>query len=287
MMVEQSVQCQAPAKINMTLAVLGRRADGFHDIESWVVPIRLYDRLTITASERLSLTVHPDDAGVAADRSNLAWRAAEAIADESGRAPDVKIRLEKSIPAAAGLGGGSSDAAAVLRCLNELWGLGWSNHRLAKLAGRLGSDVPFFIEGRQAVIRGRGERVEPVESGWRGWVVLVIPPFGMSTRQVYENCSVGATSSPRVAFGPWAQAGSRTCAEGLFNDLEPAAMESEPRLADLWNTLRTLDGGPVRMSGSGSTLFTIHDSESAAAAWRDLAAGRIGTEAELKIVQTL
>lgn len=287
LMAEQSVQCQAPAKINMTLAVLGRRPDGFHDIESWVIPIRWFDRLTITAADRLSLTVYPHDAGIPADRNNLVWRAAEAIADEAGRAPDVSIRLEKSIPAGAGLGGGSSDAAAVLRGLNDLWGLEWSTHRLANIAGRLGSDVPFFIEGRPAVIRGRGERIEPVESAWGGWVGLVIPPFGISTKRVYENCACRASSSPGVAFGPWARNGSRSCAERLFNDLEPAAMKLEPRLADLWNRLNESKGGPVRMSGSGSTLFTIHDIESAAAEWRDRAAETIGTAAELRIVRTL
>lgn len=285
--VEQLVQCRAPAKINMTLAVLGRRADGFHDIESWVVPIRLYDRLTITAADHLSLLLEPAEADLPSDQNNLAWRAAEAVAHEAGCEPNVMIQLEKSIPVAAGLGGGSSDAGAVLRGLNQLWALGWSKGRLSEIAARLGSDVPFFVEEGQAVIRGRGERVEPVASGWGGWVVLVIPPFGVSTKQVYERWSGGPASASRDVFGTWAQGDSRGCGAGLFNDLEPAAMACEPRLADLQKTLSGPGGSPVHMSGSGSCLFTIHDSEAEAVAWRDSAGGRIGTQAELRIVRTL
>lgn len=273
--------------MNLTLAVLDRRPDGFHEIESWVVPIDLFDELTIEPAPALEITVQPPSVDVPTDSANLVWHAAESLAVAAKRTATARIHLHKSIPAGAGLGGGSSDAAAAIVALNALWGLNWPIERLCEVGAAVGSDVPLFLHGTPAVIRGRGERVEPLAAGWRGWMALVIPRFGVSTAAVYARWTRPSTRShsPRDCWT--ARGDSRHVGAMLFNDLEPAAFALEPRLAALHGTLGDLDGRPVRMTGSGSCLFAIFDSRTEADNWRDRAAGRIETQAEIKVVRTL
>jgi 4-diphosphocytidyl-2-C-methyl-D-erythritol kinase len=201
----------------------------------------------------------------------------------------ASIELRKRIPAGAGLGGGSSDAAAALRALNDLWKLDWPLARLREVAAGIGSDVPLFLEPGSAVIRGRGERVERLRESWCGWAVVVVPPFGVSTAAVYGRWKAAPTPRPEMNAAPWA-AGAKNALEllgMLFNDLETAAFECEPRLAALHARLDRLEGRPVRMTGSGSCLFTLFDSQAEARAWGRAAADGAGEGARLRVVEVI
>src|SRR3954469_7342886 len=154
------VEVLAPAKLNLFLEVLGRRPDGYHEVETLMVAVDLFDRLTFRESPSGEITLRCDDPGLPTGSENLAVRAAERLRDESGRRLGAHIDLHKSIPAGAGLAGGSSDAAAALAGLDRLWDLKTRPDRLATLASGLGSDVPFFLKAGAAICRGRGERVE-------------------------------------------------------------------------------------------------------------------------------
>ncbi len=285
----QFVEGRAPAKVNLTLAVLGELAGGYHELESWVVMVDWYDRLELRASANLSLTVE-GDTGHALPRTegNLVWHAVEALAKAAGRPPTASIKLEKSLPIGAGLGGGSSDAAATLLGLNELWGLGWPNERLAPIASALGSDVPLFLEDSPVVIRGRGERVERLRNCWKGFLVLVVPSFALATREVFGRYSGGEIRRGENP-APWQNVGhdSLNTSQQLFNDLEPDAFSVEPRLARLHGLLDGLDGRPVRMTGSGSSLFALFDDARSAELWREEAVRLAGQTVEFRVVQTL
>lgn len=268
------IRREARAKLNLTLAVLGRRPDGFHELESWAVPIALTDELRFEAADDLRLTIETKTATpLANDASNLIHRAARALADAADRPAQAHIHLVKRVPIGGGLGGGSSDAAATLSALNELWSLYWSIERLAAIGATIGSDVPFFLAGGQAVMRGRGEILSRVK-GWRGFAAVILPPYGVSTAEVYrcharraEIARAEARSRPTAA--PWEVQGigADQLLPMLFNDLEAAAFEVEPRLGVLHTRLLGEGGRIVRMTGSGSCLFTLFDDESAARAW--------------------
>jgi len=294
----------APAKVNLTLAVLGRRPDGFHELESWVVRVDWCDDLFIEVADDWSFAVEsPQGAGAPADESNLVCRAAAALATASGRPRTGHIRLVKRIPSGAGLGGGSSDAAAVLVALNSHWGLNWSRARLVEVGASVGSDVPVFLETASAVMRGRGERVEPAACDWRGWLALIVPRFGVATADVYREFARQAARTPASADAAqtrpadarptlleiWRRISrDKTGWEGvLFNDLESAAFSCEPRLAALHTAIDGLLGCPVRMTGSGSCLFSVFSTEVDAASWASAASARIQSEADIKIVRTL
>lgn len=284
----QTIQCSAPAKVNLSLAVLGRRADGFHDLESWVVRIHWFDRLTLTTGDELSLCLVGDAGDTPTGAANLVWQAAEVLARAAGRRPGVAATLEKSIPTGSGLGGASSDAAATLLGLNRLWNLNWPIERLMPPAAEIGSDVPLFLDAcNSAVIRGRGERVEPMSTSWLGWLVLIVPPFRLSTAAVYEAFAQLASKRSEHS-APWLclPCTSEALLPRLFNDLEAAAFTVEPRLARLHAAVDGLDGRLVRMTGSGSALFTLFDEAAQAEAWRRAALARLGRENEVRVVFT-
>ncbi len=267
----QIVRRVAPAKINLTLAVSSRRPDGYHEIESWVVKIAWCDRVTVAVSEKPSLTLEGTVGGIPADDTNLAFRAARLLADAANRPADFAIHLEKEIPAGGGLGGGSSNAAAVLLALNDLWGLSWRIEQLTPVAAAIGSDVPLFLREGSVVIRGRGELVRQLPRCWGGWVAMIVPPYSIPTAAVYEQWTspgerqVDSKASPQ----PWRDPdlNARELMARLFNNLEPAAFAVEPRLHRLHQSLHGLDDRPVRMTGSGSCLFTLFDKEEAESAW--------------------
>jgi 4-diphosphocytidyl-2C-methyl-D-erythritol kinase len=181
--------------------------------------------------------------------------------------------LTKNIPVGAGLGGGSSDAAATLLALSGLWGLDWAIDRLAPIAEKLGSDVSFFLDPRPAMMRGRGERIEPVT--WAGpdlesmWIALVVPAFSLSTADVYRrHAEIATPVELRVPFDPGiAACRARVMMDLLFNDLEPAAFACEPRLAELHSKLSANSDRPIRMSGSGSALYSLFDMQDEANSW--------------------
>ena len=202
-----SAVVRAPAKLNLFFEVLARRGDGYHEIETLMVPIGLFDTLTACANPtgEVRLTCH--QAAVGADdatfgtlppeRENLAWRAAQLLRQRAGVEQGISLELVKRIPSAAGLGGGSSDAAAALLAANALWNLDWTPAALAELAAELGSDVPFFLAGGAAICRGRGERVAAVGGLLPLHFVVVRPPVGLSTAEVYGHCEVA--TQPRDA----------------------------------------------------------------------------------------
>ena len=255
------IRFRAPAKLNLYLRVLGRRPDGYHEIETLFERIDLADELTIEAHpDRLLLTC--TDPALSCGEDNLVLKAARVLQQVSGTSRGASLHLLKRIPIAAGLGGGSSDAAAALLGLNQLWGLGLGPGRLQELAATLGSDVPFFLcESPWAIGRGRGETCEPLESSRQLAQVLVVPDAALSTKEIYAASRFGLTASApsismiRHAFsnGP-ALAG---LAQGLWNDLEPEAIRRCPVISVIQTHLRDLGCLGTRVSGSGPAVFGL------------------------------
>lgn len=281
-----SVSVRVPAKINLQLAVGPPRPDGFHELATVFAAVELADELTATAADRLTLTVRgAEGAGLPADRGNLAWRAAELLAGRAGVPAAVALDIDKQIPVAAGLAGGSADAAAALLACDRLWGLGLPAAQLATLAAELGSDVAFALLGGTAVGAGRGERLSPVEAAAEFWWVLAAADGGLSTPAVYAELDrlrrtgqLPAAADPAAAI----EAGGvleavrggdpELLAARLANDLQPAALALAPYLAD---TLAAgLDHGALAgiVSGSGPTCaFLARDGEHARTLARELA----------------
>jgi len=251
----------SPAKINLTLEILGRRSDGFHELATWILPIGLYDSLEIEpASEPSFFSDFPELQG---NPSNLIVRAAQVFNQAASIDTPYAIRLEKNIPVGAGLGGGSSNAAATLRLLNELHDSPFERHQLEELAANLGSDVAFFVAGRSAWCTGRGERIEPRVFPEDLWVSLFKPGFAVSTAGAYGAYARLAAELKR---------GLETETQwGTFrNDLEPAVLPKYLflRLVKDWLKKQTQSLFAL-MSGSGSTIFAIVRSQSDGETLRD------------------
>ncbi len=259
---------------------MGRRKDGFHDLESLVTAISLYDELVFSARENNRITVSCDNCEIPAERANLVWRAADLLARRSGTSRGIHCQLKKRIPVGGGLGGGSSNAATALKGLNQLWDLNWPVEKLLPLAAELGSDVPFFLGTGPAVIRGRGEQVAPVQPPWEGWLLLIIPGVNISTREVYKAWK---PEVEQAVCGSAVPQGRFTAAEWMqktFNMLESAAQRVCPKLSAWMDHAARLADRVVRLSGSGSTFFTAFDHEQEA---RNTAA-KIGESMRMKTV---
>ena len=276
-MIDADLVVRCPAKINLDLRVGPLRADGFHSIRSWFVTVGLYDELTVGPADDVRLTC--DEPSIPTDERNLVVRAANALRPANG--PGVAMHLAKRIPAGGGLGGGSSNAATALVALNAFWHLGLSPSRLHAIAATLGSDVPFFLHGPSSLCVGRGEVITPVPPPPCRWAVLILPPIAMPTPAVFrkldelrphaaEPLSPSQTAPAGDALGLLAT---------LVNDLEVPAFASRPDLADLSHAAADRLGRPVRMSGSGSTLFTLYDEETEAVAGARLALETVGVHA--------
>lgn len=266
------VTALAPAKLNLFLEVLAKRPDGYHEIESLMVAVDLYDTLEFTDDPSGEITLVCDDPSLPTNGRNLVVKAALRLRAEARVDRGVKISLHKEIPAQAGLGGGSSDAAATLRALDLLWRTDLGDERLSRLAGEVGSDVAFFLHGPAAICRGRGERVEAVKMPGPLHFVLICPPVGVGTAAAFQ--AVVVPDTPR-SIGPAVAALGDANALGplLFNRLQDAAEAVEPSLAITRELLK--DHGPPHlsghlMSGSGSAHFGLA---------RDLAAARNAAEA--------
>lgn len=263
-----AVEVRARAKLNWYLRVLGRRDDGYHDLETVMSTVSLFDTLTFQplndSQLRLTMTVLNGDspASVAAiplDDRNLVCRAARLLQDVAGCRLGAAIHLVKRIPSQAGMGGGSSNAAATLIGLNRLWNLQWPASELVALASRLGSDVPFFASGhRSAICRGRGEAIEPLTAKSRPAVVLIKPPEGLSTADVYRAWRPRQLTAPLDAFlSAWLAGDGARAASRLLNDLQPAAESigtSTARLAE-WFSHQSPWGH--QLTGSGSAYFGV------------------------------
>lgn len=248
----------APAKLNLTLEVLGKRADGFHELRSVVQTISLYDELTVRPAARLAVRCTP---AVCAPGSNLALRAARALRAVLNVRGGATIELRKRIPVGAGLGGGSSDAAAVLRLLAHLWGARLPNNTLTQLAAALGSDVPLFLAGAAALVAGRGERVQPLPPLRSGWLVLVVPPWSAvdKTARVYRAVTPAEyTDGERTATAAFAlRQGAPLDPATLVNGLRAAAGRVFPDLDELQASLEQRTGVPFQLAGAGPTLFYL------------------------------
>jgi 4-diphosphocytidyl-2-C-methyl-D-erythritol kinase len=265
LMPPEVIEIRAPAKVNLSLAVKRRRDDGYHEIESWVVKTPPADGVTLRPADALSLRVSGDER-VPTDARNLAWRAATRLAEACDAPCRAEMSIEKRIPVGMGLGGGSSDAAAVLIGLQRLWRIELAAERLAGIALDVGSDVPLFLRQSASIIRGRGERISPAPD-WSGYLALVVPPFGLSTARVYARWRPGRHRPDDRR--PWqhAAAGARELDDRLFNDLEEPAKASEPRLGALFDALDGLAGRRIHMTGSGACLFALFDDDAEAAPW--------------------
>ncbi|MHB1045852.1 MAG: 4-(cytidine 5'-diphospho)-2-C-methyl-D-erythritol kinase [Thermoanaerobaculia bacterium] len=237
---------EAFAKVNRSLLVLGKRPDGFHELDTVFQAVGLTDRLSFEESDVLSLRV--DDPSVPAGPENLVLRAARLLAEEAGVKARAAIELEKRIPSGGGLGGGSSDAAVTLLGLSALWGLDLPFEKLVEVGARLGSDVPFFLHGGSARGTGRGERIAPLPDLPSKGVVLVMPPFPAATPEVFRRLGAPEWNGHPSGDG-----------NGLSdrNDLEPAAEALFPPLRVVRQALAGAGAEQARLSGSGSTVFGL------------------------------
>jgi 4-diphosphocytidyl-2-C-methyl-D-erythritol kinase len=240
----------APAKLNLFLHVVGRRADGYHLLQSLFLLIDWCDTLHFERRADGRLARH--DLGEPLPADDLCLRAARALQAASGTPFGADISIDKRLPSGAGLGGGSSDAASTLLALNRLWDLHWPRERLQPLALALGADVPFFIGGRNAFVEGVGERLAPVAVA-RQWFALLKPPGGVETRAVFASQRVVRDSVPAILSGSLEDAASWAAGRGR-NDLQAAA---EALCPDVTRALQTLQArfGSSRMTGSGSAVF--------------------------------
>jgi 4-diphosphocytidyl-2-C-methyl-D-erythritol kinase len=261
------VEVLAPAKLNLFLEVLGKRPDGYHEIESMMVAVSLSDSLTFRDDPSGQISLRCSEPTLPVGGENLVVMAAERLKASVGGLRGARIVLEKAIPAESGLAGGSSDAAATLMALDRLWDLRLPRERLRALAGEIGSDVAFFIHGPAAVCRGRGERVEAVPHKESYHFVLVRPPVGVSTADVYRR--VVPPEKPRPLGPILAALSDGDLAElgrSLFNRLQSVAEGFLPELARVKDALASL--GPLlsgyAMSGSGSAYFGLCPDSSSA-----------------------
>jgi 4-diphosphocytidyl-2-C-methyl-D-erythritol kinase len=258
------------AKINLTLEILGKRADGFHELATWMLPVGLYDSVEIEPADRTSFT--SNEPALKEDPSNLVIRAAEIFNREASIDTPYAIRLQKTIPMGAGLGGGSSNAAATLRLLNDLHGSQFGEEQLEKLAAALGSDVAFFVQGRSAWCSGRGERLEPRTFSNDLWICLFKPGFAVSTAGAYQAYARMPANQKRgqETDTPWGK---------LRNDLEPAVFSKFLFLALVKDWLTNQPESMFSlMSGSGSTIFAIVPSQAEGEKLQKRFAAEFGTQ---------
>lgn len=280
----------APGKLNLALRILGRRSDGFHEIQSLMIGVNVCDELHIAHADPGVIQVFCDHPGVPTDETNLVYRAAAALASRARDPVGCRIELIKRVPIGGGMGGGSSDAAATLSALNEMWGVGLGREELSTLGAELGSDVPFFFHVPSAIVGGRGERVWPARIGWSGWVALASTGEPVSTAAVYGRFG-------QVAKGPDFASPEELCTASsadelrpmLGNDLESAVFAVSPRVKDLRDRMRDLGAVRPTVSGAGCVVFEVFDEQdeaealthrlraSGAAAWAAVAAAPIQT----------
>lgn len=263
------------AKVNLTLDILGTRPDGYHDIESVMLNISLHDTISLSLRDGDGIRLSCDMPRIPSDERNLAHRAASLLFESRGIDSGLHIGIAKRIPIEAGLGGGSSNAAAVLRGLDRLLGLSMSVSEMCDLAARIGSDVPFFLVGGTAFVSGRGERVRPLPDIAPMWMVIVKPPFGVSTAWSYRRLDeMRATGGRSGATGELITASQRmvdcmrrgeTVCESLSNDLELPAIEQHPEVAEIKAELLESGAKAALMCGSGSAVFGLFETEELAA----------------------
>ena len=256
------------AKINWTLEILGRRADGYHELRTILQIVDVCDQLQFAVTEK-EIILTCDNPAVPCDETNLIHRAAILLKELTNCDKGVKIDLQKRIPMGAGLGGGSSNAAITLLALIRLWELDVAPRDLFQLGSQLGADVPFFFFGGTGIGIGRGDEVYPMADIVAEHLLLVNPGVNVPTREIYGNLSSELTSLPTVNKMPFsleaAYARMRGAQWNLCNDLERPALALYPLISQVKQQLKDLDAAAVLMSGSGSTVFAVFESEAARA----------------------
>jgi 4-diphosphocytidyl-2-C-methyl-D-erythritol kinase len=267
------VKIRAPAKINLSLRVVGKRADGYHELDTIMVPVSLYDeieihriRRTVAGQSEFSALIaircnHPE---VPLGADNLAYRAAELLMRKAKLRQPIAIQIKKQIPVGAGLGGGSTDAAAVLVGLNRMWKLGLSVRQLERLALQLGADVPFFIRAKPARARGIGEKLRVLAQLPSRWLVLVYPGFPVATAWVYRNLPSKLTKVSVNTSITTPLENLDTLDKLLVNDLEQVTMRRYPEIGRVKSMLSRAGAAGVLMSGSGSSVFGVFKSKQSA-----------------------
>jgi 4-diphosphocytidyl-2-C-methyl-D-erythritol kinase len=251
---------KAPAKLNIRLKVIGRRPDGYHELVSIMVPVALFDYLELKKLTQKGITLTCEGIPTPCDKENLVYRAAKAFFASTGISGGVAITLTKNIPVAAGLGGGSSDAAGTLKCLNKMWSNPLGSQDLRGLALALGADVPFFIASRPSIARGIGEVLEPIEK-WPGfWYVIVTPPIEVSTSWVYANLKLKLTIGEYDFILNCLKKEPIQIGHTLENDLESVTAIHFPVINSIKKLLLATGAVGALMSGSGPSVFGVFES---------------------------
>lgn len=271
------LKLQAPAKINLCLHVLGKRPDGYHELAMLMQRVSLYDEITLELTAEPGVDVVCDGLVLAAGEENIAARAAQQLLEINNHPGGIRIVIDKRIPVAAGLGGGSSDAATVLTGLNQLLGLGLSRAELMRIGVKLGADVPFFIFGKTAWATGIGDRLQAVAGLPDVCYLLVNPKVAVATKWVYENLVL--TSKNDAARLPRFSGQAAELIALLHNDLEAATLPKFPQVQIVKDRLLAAGAQGVLMSGSGATVFGVYPSRSAA----DAAAGELRSATDWRV----
>ncbi len=249
----------SPAKVNIGLEILGKREDGYHNIRTLMVPITLCDEIIISEMES-GIDVRCNCSEIPEGIGNIAFRAASLFLERTGIKKGVFLEIRKSIPQGSGLGGGSSNAAAVLSAMNELNGFPLNEKELMEIGGKIGADVPFFLKKKAAFVYGRGEIIVPVDDFPRVWFLLVKPPISISTKWAYERVSLKLTKCKKDINIQ--HSGNRFELRGDFrNDFEGIIIEEYPFLKDVRSMIEETGAEGVGMSGKGPTFFGIFTDE--------------------------
>lgn len=255
---------KAPAKINLTLDVLYKRPDNYHEVEMIMTTVDLADRIGLETISGGDIKIISADRFVPNDHKNLAYQAAKVLKDTYGIERGVAISIEKNIPIAAGLAGGSSDAAATLKGLNELWRLGLTLDELAELGAKIGSDVSFCVYGGTALATGRGEKIQELPAPPTCWVVLAKPKIGVSTADVYGGLQLAGLEHPKTKqmIEAIRTDNYELLCQSVGNVLESVTFKLHPEVVTIKEQMKRFGADAVLMSGSGPTVFGLVDSES-------------------------
>ncbi|WP_208560457.1 4-(cytidine 5'-diphospho)-2-C-methyl-D-erythritol kinase [Marinilactibacillus kalidii] len=277
---------RAPAKINLTLNVLGKRNDGFHEMRMIMTSIDLSDRLTLTSKEQDEITLSCNAAFIPLNKKNIVYQAARLLKETYGIQAGIHIAIEKKIPVAAGLGGGSSDAAATLRGLNRLWALDLSLEKLAELGEKIGSDVPFCVYGKTAFATGKGEIIQLINDFPKCWVIVVKPPKGISSWTVFEELDL--MSIPRYDHQRMIEAINANDYEEVVqyagNALEEISTQQQPTIKRIKDKMESFGVDVAVMSGTGPTVYGLTRQRSKA---QRIVNGLKGFCKEVYLVRTL
>jgi 4-diphosphocytidyl-2-C-methyl-D-erythritol kinase len=289
----QAMQKKSPCKVNLLLNILCRRPDGFHELETIMQPVHLYDEISFDRAGN-GIVLSCSNQSLPADSRNLVFRAAEKFFAAAKITDGVKIHLEKKIPLAAGLGGGSGNAATTLLALNELWGNPLTLEKLSELAASLGSDIPFFLQDQPALASGRGEKIEPLENfpALQGKAFLLIHPgFGISTPWAYQTLARfpdavnGQKGRAQKLAGILQASDLKAAAAEFYNSLEAPALEKFPILKLYQEFLLANGALAALMSGSGSTTFAICDNVSVGESLAETFKARFGANCWTAVVK--